>query len=268
VNTNEIGNTANKLSSGINKAMTAANILRSFVSSVSIIIFLVFVLCMVQTVMSSGITRSTKVRQPLDTATPFNQDCIVDTINCVEDPDAVISALGYFYEHTGIQPYLYAASDVNGNTHVTEKDMSEFEREVYEALATDNQSVVLLYMEWNPGDVTAYLAAGADAESVLDEEALRIMSDYCKRLYAGSSTHTEYFADVFTKSTDRMLTVTADYSKYFSIAVIVIIGLVTLAFVASILRNRTKIVVTSDPNAYTPPDDATVMENKYPYLDL
>jgi hypothetical protein len=116
----------------------------------------------------------------------------------------------YFYKKTGVQPYLWITENLGGSKDASWDEIEAAMEGLYKKEFTDEGHLIVLFYESRPGEYkTAYLA-GSAAKAVIDEEASRILLDYLDKYYYDNMGEEEYFAAVFTKSAERIMTVTTD----------------------------------------------------------
>lgn len=179
---------------------------------------------------SSDITKSTIQREALASQyvneTDYYEDNMMDP--WVNSPSKLKSGMKEFYKETGVQPYLYLTDTINGNSRPTETETAAFAESLYDDLFTDEGHLLVIFQEYN-GDSQYYVycLAGKQAKAVFDNEARDIFFDYIDAYYYSDLDTEEYFSTVFSKTSDRMMTVTKETNP-----VVVIVGfLVLLAIV-------------------------------------
>jgi hypothetical protein len=92
----------------------------------------------------------------------------------------VRDSMRYFYEKTGVQPYLWITEDLGGSKDAPWDEIEAAMEELYTGEFTGEGHLLLLFYEPEPGAYkTAYLA-GAAAKAVIDDEAARMRSIYDK----------------------------------------------------------------------------------------
>lgn len=110
--------------------------------------------------------------------------------------------LSYFYEKTGVQPYIYILK--NGTTTSTD-ELTEKSRELYGQLFTDEGHFLLVFCDDGQGSFNCGYTMGSAASSVIDSEALDIISDALIDAYNTASTDEEVFSDAFRNAADQMM---------------------------------------------------------------
>ncbi len=121
----------------------------------------------------------------------------------------LLGQMQYFYEKTGVQPYLYVTNEIHGNKSPMTADFKSFEKELYAELfgETDGGHMILLYFEnSSTGRYTSDIYAGSTAASVIDTEGIEIVLDYVDHYYTDNSlSYEEVFASSFRDSADRLM---------------------------------------------------------------
>ncbi|MHC1721388.1 MAG: hypothetical protein AB9844_12080 [Clostridiaceae bacterium] len=158
----------------------------------------------------SGIGKSTVQRVPLPTGSVNETDYYTDELNWIENRTTLLNGMKHFYEKTGVQPYLYLTDTVNGSHAPTVDELETYANGLYDQLFTDEAHLLLVFFEYQSNSqYMDWYVVGAQAKSVIDEEAGNILLDYVDRYYYDNSlTEDEFFSKVFIDSADRIMTVT------------------------------------------------------------
>ena len=150
-----------------------------------------------------AVTKSTIVRTPL--ATELCQPCGVwyqddwggwlDTV-FTADRTMLLEAEQTFYDKTGVQPFLWIVGEDGASIHTVEQ-LQQAAEDKYDELFQDGGHLLIIFREY-PNGSGKYLSgcfAGADAETVMDAQACRILMDFIDTFYAKTSyTKAEMFA--------------------------------------------------------------------------
>jgi hypothetical protein len=173
-----------------------------------VLIFVALVWSALDTGGNDSIARSTYRREPLPEGAVNETEYIKDDEKWLGGQKTVRDSMRYFYKETGVQPYLWITGNLKGSKDASWEEIEAAMEELYKDTFTDEGHVIILFYEPQPGAYkTAYLA-GAAAKAVIDEEASEILLDYLDRYYYDNLDEDEYFATVFTKSADRIMSVT------------------------------------------------------------
>ncbi len=134
----------------------------------------------------SDIPESTVRRSRLELSTLRETAYFTDRMGWLEsNPKQAESGLRYFYEKTGVQPHLYIRSAAGART-VGRAEMDGYAEALYGSLFSDGGHLLILLDE-QPDREPPFMigfAAGRDAASVLDEEALAILEAYWKAAFS------------------------------------------------------------------------------------
>ena len=174
----------------------------------------------------SSITASTVEREPLPTGSVQETSYYTDELGWIVNSNVLIDGMRAFYQETGIQPYLYITDSVNGSHNITVQALSDYSAQLYEELFTDEAHFLVIFCEYNGVYHVGY-TIGAQAKSVLDDEALSIFADYLDRYYYSDLSEEAFFGQTFADTGERIMTVTKSPWPI----VLVIFGLVLLAVV-------------------------------------
>ena len=156
---------------------------------------------------SSSITASTVEREPLPAGSVNETAYYTDELGWIVNSGALTSGMRSFYEETGIQPYLYITDSVDGSHSITIQALSDYSARLYEELFTDEAHFLVVFCEYG-GVYNVGYTIGAQAKSVLDDEALSIFADYLDRYYYEDISEEEFFSRTFADTGERIMTVT------------------------------------------------------------
>ncbi len=186
---------------------------------------------------SGDIGKSTITREALPPGSVKETAYFTDELQVIKDRNALLNGMKYFYEETGVQPYLYLTGPSGGfGSAPSMEELDDLTNELYDELFTDEAHLLLLYYEYENNYVNYYLA-GSQAKTVIDDEAGGILLDYLDRYYYDDSlTYEEFFSKVFRETADRIMTVTR--SPW--IPVLIVLGVVLLAVLLFVWWLRAK----------------------------
>lgn len=162
----------------------------------------------------AGITKSTIEREPLDKQyTNMCSTWFVDDIGWVRSPAAVEKGLRYFYDKTGVQPLFYLTETVNGSYTPAGPEVQAFAESLYNQYFTDEAHMVFVF-QCKDEDTRYNMAActGAQAKTVVDDEALEILYDYFDSNFYSDMSEDEFIAASFQRAADRMMKTTPNYT--------------------------------------------------------
>lgn len=188
---------------------------------------------------SVGIPKSTVNREKVNTGVSFQNDCIIDEIGWFDNVSSASRDLQYFYNKTGIQPFIYLRDYDPALSTDSAKDA--FAEQWYEE-NIDNEGT-FLYMYFAERDVdndVGYMVYvnGKQITTVMDAEAVDIFWAYLDNAWYTDMSTDDMFAQIFTKTADRIMdksTTGADVGKW---AVIFVGGAVLLILVIRVMKTK------------------------------
>ena len=155
----------------------------------------------------TGITPSTVRREPLPAGSVNETGYYTDTLGWIGNEERLLQGMRYFYEKTGVQPYLYITDSVNGSHFPSQADLEDFAEGLYDRLFTDEAHLLLVFFEYGGYYMTRGIT-GVQAKTVIDSEAGDILLDYLDRYYYNENlSDEEYFSKAFHDAADRIMTV-------------------------------------------------------------
>lgn len=165
-----------------------------------------------------------------------------DWINEPGEDKALINGLVYFYEKTGVQPYVWIMGH-EGKNYKSEGSVEELAESKYKDLFGNDEGHLLLIFREYPNESSNYIVTatpGHDAETVvMDEQAREILLDYIDLYYTSDSLNEgEFFAKAFTKAADRIMTKQLSVPQLVTIGAVVLIVVIGLIIVAKIVKKR------------------------------
>ncbi|WP_051588750.1 hypothetical protein [Ruminococcus sp. NK3A76] len=200
----------------------------------AIIFIIVFALYILAEVISSsagsaldgGIQRSTAQREKLESsALVESDDYYSDRLGWIKSSKTLEDGMEYFYEQTGVQPFLVITDSIGGSGIYSEDQMERFANDVYDQEFEDEAHLVVVFYE-NLGEYHTCYVTGVEAKTVVDDEGGEILLDYLDHYYYSDLDEDEMFARAFRESADRMMTVTPSYGWIAVIIILIIIVLV------------------------------------------
>ncbi|MBQ2066749.1 MAG: hypothetical protein II496_04445 [Clostridiales bacterium] len=203
-----------------------------------------------------GITRSTVVREmlPEDDCDPIDTWYQDDwgtwiTADSSEETD-LIEGLEYFYEKTGVQPYLWITGEEVGSEYQSEGSLEDWAEDKYvELFGEDEGHVLIVFREYpdESGDYICTVTPGYDASTVvLDDEAREILLDYIDYYYEKTEYNEgEFFEMALKKAADRMMTKQLTNREIITIVAVVAIAAIVIVIIVNVRKKR-KIAVAKE----------------------
>lgn len=154
---------------------------------------------------STGVPKSTVNREKI-TGITWQNDCIVDEIDWFNNTSRTSKELQYFYNKTGIQPYIVLL-DYNPELQ-TDDDKIAYAEQWYDA-NIDNEGT-FLFMYFAEPDVdndVGYMCYvnGREISTVMDSEAVDIFWAYLDSKWYSDMSTDDLFVYVFEKTADRIM---------------------------------------------------------------
>lgn len=193
------------------------------------------------------IERSTISREalPESKCTPYEewyQDDWGDWIDDYGEENSLIHGLRYFYEKTGVQPYLWIMGE-EGKDFKYEESLEELSDIKYKELFGDDEGHLIVIFREYPNASSNYICTatpGYDAEvQVMDEQAREILLDYIDYYYTDNNlTEGQFFDQAFCQAANRMMKKQLSWKQIGVIVAVVIILVIGIIITAKIVKSR------------------------------
>jgi hypothetical protein len=206
--------------------------------AVIVLILIVFAALLFANYSANGsVPASTYAREPLAKGVALETAYLKDDAHWIDNVSGVERAMKYFYDKTGVFPYLWIAETLDGESLVSDEAANAALEALYDAEIGDEGHIAILFLEPYPKYYDIYYVAGAAARTVLDQEACDILMNYFVRYYTSDYEDSEYFAQVFIDAADRIMTKTVPTSRILLFAAIGLIALVCVfLFILAMVR--------------------------------
>lgn len=205
----------------------------TFVLSVFVVIC--FVSMIVYASKSTTGTHSTVQRERVETGVVFSGRNFVDMANWVEDADGLSKSLEYFYQKTGVAPYLI----IQTFNDVTEESLAAKAEEEYNAHFDDEGHLLLIFNEDDTGSWMYQTWMGAQCSTVMDNEACNILFDYIDAYYYSDRDTTHFFGDAFRDAADKIMTKEKGFFEALAVPIIlVILCIILLLIFRFVIRSK------------------------------
>lgn len=136
--------------------------------------------------------------------------CFLANDDAVDDLDA---ALKYFYELTGVQPYLIILDNIDGNYDPDWETIDNYLYNRYiELFGEDEGHYIFLYFTYEDTSYTTWYIPGLYTMMIMDDNAYYILTDYLNMYYCESTTWTEMFEMTFIRTAEDIMRVNEDAS--------------------------------------------------------
>lgn len=176
-----------------------------------------------------GVPASTQNREKL-TGTSYNSNCIVDELGWVENTSHLSRELQYFFNKTGVQPYIYLKSYDSSLTNDAAK--TAYAEQYYEECIDNEHTFLFMYFGEYDEDDVGYMCYvnGYQVTSVMDAEAVDIFWAYIDRYWYDDISTVDMFDKVFESTADRIMDKTKTAADIGFVA-IVIVGIIVVAVI-------------------------------------
>lgn len=201
---------------------------------IHVVLILIIIMSLVMVLFNSVLLISSNREQ----RTKLNADVqltgyYTDELNWINDSADLEKGLKYFYDKTGVQPYIYITDDVGGDFYDCAED---FANDKYDELFTDEAHVLLIF--WEQDYYCTYCLSGSTADAVIDSEARNIILDKLDEYYWDSSLdEDEYFSKAFSTAADEIMKKPS--SGVGAVAIPLVIFIAALA-IEIVLKNKEK----------------------------
>ena len=179
-------------------------------TAVSLIIFLVVLVAACGGLAPSSIRsvpKSTQNRERLESGAGYDNNCIVDDIGWFDNVTKAEQALQYFYDKTGVQPYIVL--NAYDSALATDSEKEEYAKKWYDKHIKNESTFLYMYFaEPDTDNDIGYMAYvnGKQVSSVMDSEAIEIFWAYVDKYWYSDMSTDGMFATIFTKTADRIMT--------------------------------------------------------------
>lgn len=205
-------------------------------------IIVVFVLGL-SFIAENDITQSTVNREKLDSKyiTELTEWYDDSAMGWISSSQTLENGLQKFYANTGVQPYLVITDSINGNTKPTGQEVWDYANIIYDQMFVDEAHMVFVF-QCEDGGVDYMMAActGAQAKTVVDDEALEILYDYVDKYFYSDLDEDEMFAKAFKDASKRMMSKSINPFVVIFIVLGVVVLLIIVYFIIKAVHKRAK----------------------------
>lgn len=189
---------------------------------------------------SKSIPYSTVQREALDKSNVTVSKYYDDNLGWISSKAKVNKGMEYFFDKTGVQPYLLITDNINGDKWPSDEKIDEYLNNVYNKEFVDEQHIILLYLDNGNEWLTHYLC-GKTAKNVMDQEACEIMLSYFDYYATSDMDDDDYFSTSFKKSADRIMSFGKTDNRFIYLAAggLCVIALLVILFF--VIRHKEKV---------------------------
>ncbi|MBQ4425432.1 MAG: hypothetical protein II882_06840 [Lachnospiraceae bacterium] len=163
---------------------------------------------------TEDISPSTRTRTKLDKGAVSETGYYQDDLGLIKSRSVLEKGMKYFYDKTGVQPYLYLTDTLGASEIMSEARMAASVQSIYDDRFTDEGHALLLFYR-NAGDTEPYrvcCVSGTAAGTVMDSEARDILLDYIRVFYYNTDSYPggpdeQFFSDAFTRTARDIMSV-------------------------------------------------------------
>ncbi|MDR1245698.1 MAG: hypothetical protein LBK57_01555 [Clostridiales Family XIII bacterium] len=221
----------------------------------------------------SSVPASTYQREPLVKGIALETEYLKDDVHWISNVSGVERSMRYFYDKTGVMPYLWITDSLDGDFFVSDDEAETALNALYDEEISDEGHIVILFLETSSSDYDIYYVAGTAASTVFDQEACDILIGYFDRYYYSDYDENEYFSKVFTEAADRIMTKTLPTGLILICVAAALVALICVfAFILAMVkrvneRKRLNAEILNTPidedDAFNIEDDADKAAKKY-----
>lgn len=186
-------------------------------------------------------TKSTIVREKVDSGNAYINECIIDELGWFDNVSATETKLKSFWEKTGIQPYIILRDYDPELTTDAQKEawaISYYD----ENFDTENIFLYVYFAEKDTDNDVGYMcyANGYETSSVMDSEAIEIFWNNVDKYWYTDMSTDDMFVTIFSKTGDTIMH--AASAKYEAVKWVIIALVVVVAggVVITVISKRNK----------------------------
>ncbi len=163
-----------------------------------------------------------------------------DELEWISDTSTLKKGIDYFYDKTGVQPYLLICGSLDGKgSEITDEEAEASLEALYDSLYEDEGHMIFAFMEYESGRYITWLYTGRAADSVIDSDAREIFLSNVDLYYDDTSlSDEEFFAKVFTTSADTIMEDASGRARS-AVVYVVLAVLILIVMAAGLILFRT-----------------------------
>lgn len=204
------------------------------------IVFAVFVLGML--FMNQGdIPKSTVNREVIQNPVGFENNCIIDELNWVDQLSGTEKRLQSFYEATGVQPFVYLKK--YDASLQTDEDKIAYANDYYDKHIDNEYTFLVVYFgEQDVDNDVGFMShvCGKSVTTVMDSEAIDIFWSYWDSNWYSDKSTDDVIADSFDSTAKRIMTKTKTGADVLFVGGIILAVVIVGCVITVLLRMRYK----------------------------
>jgi hypothetical protein len=142
-----------------------------------------------------------------------------------------------FYKATGVQPHLYITDEIYGSRAPSDAELDDFANEKYGLLFNDEAHFLFLVVEDEYDSYYGWYCSGAQADSVMDRNAVEILGNsFDKYYYQSKYSNDKLISNAFGDAAKTIM----GKSSGFDIWTLLIVtgGVIIVIAIFMYIRNR------------------------------
>lgn len=217
--------------------------------AVIILFIIMFILIMFSgKISNNGVPQNTKQRTALS-GVAHKTEWYTDNIGWITNKGTLVNGLEEFYNQTGIQPYVlfvsYSPDYWNGD-NINVDAAQKYLEKVYDNIFKDEAHFIFAYFECKNDtksemDGEFRYLSGYSADTIMDDEAIKILWGYFNKNYYNTSLSIEeMISNTFSQTAKSIMSAPTngwDFAK----VLVGVIGIIIVVFIIyKILKNKNK----------------------------
>lgn len=154
----------------------------------------------------SDIPKSTHNREKIESSASYNNDCIIDELEWIQNIPETETKLKQFYDKTGVMPYIVLRK--YDDTLTTDDAKQKYAEDWYSNHISNENTFLFMYFAEPSDDDVGYMAYvnGKQATSVMDAEAVDVFWAYIDKYWYSDMTTDDVLVKTFSDTADRIMT--------------------------------------------------------------
>lgn len=193
---------------------------------------------------------STIERDPLPSGSVNETGYYTDHLGWIQNSTKLTSGMKKFYKETGVQPYLYLASQ---DEIKKSGSLETLATGLYDQLFTDEAHFLFTYSEDENYEWEIWFVTGTQATSVIDTEAEEIIYQHFAKYYYTDLEDEEFFSKVFEEAAEVMMKHETNGFDVAKVALLVVggVGIVGLIIYGVNKNRKLKLEEQKEKNEFT-----------------
>ncbi len=202
---------------------------------------LFIIICLFALVGKQSEPKTTVIREKLTGSRSYIHDCIVDELGWFDYESNTETRLKYFWDKTGVQPYIYLKA--YDPLLVTDQEKEAWANDWYgKNFKREDIFLFVYFAERNQDEDVGYMCYvnGYQTNLVMDPEAIDIFWKYVDRDWYSDKSTDQVFIDVYKNTADKIMEVPVNESNVAKWVIIFFIVAVTGFVVIKLVKMKVK----------------------------